>query len=135
MNSVQGHTRFSREHSSATPSVAPLDSSPSPKSCDKFSDQPARPSGMKLPVANAPVAVTSIPKYSEDDLQRIFKTVLEARVSVLTHVLAPTPVLASVPTAAPAPALIVAEVLRKKMKAHSLDIFYGKSYIDCYNFC
>ena len=48
---------------------------------------------MKLPITNAPATATSVPKYSEDDLQRIFKTVLEAQ--------APAPALV--------PALVVSE--------------------------
>ena len=45
---------------------------------------------MKSRVAEAPVATTNIPKYSENDLQKIFKAVLEAQAS------APNPTPASI---------------------------------------
>ena len=124
MTSVRGRGRPRRKCSSAAPSVTPLDSSPPPESGDELSDQPAGPL-TKPPVANAPAAANSIPKYSEDDLQQILRTVLEAQVP------APTPV----PAPAPAPAPIVAEAPRKKLKARSPDVYLEKSHMDCYNFC
>ena len=82
MTSVRGRGRPCREYPSVTPSVAPsiapLDSSLPLESDKELSDQPAKPSGTKPPVADAPVAITNVHKYSENDLQRIFKTVLEA---------------------------------------------------------
>ena len=103
-----------------------------------MSDQLAGPS-TKPPVANAPAGTNSTPKYSEDDLQQILKTVLEAQVPTLALILAPTPVLALVPVPtpapAPAPAPIVAEAPREKLKACSPDVYRGKSHIDYYNFC
>ena len=133
MISVQGRRRSRRERPSVAPSVAPSvipsvvpsiapsdalpNSSPSPES--EISKQPERPLGPKPP------ADTSISKYFEDDLQRIFKTVLEAQ--------APIPVPA--PAFALLSASVVSEVLREKLKACSLDIYRGKSYMDCYNFC
>ena len=126
MTSVRDRGRLRHERSSATPSVAPPDSSIFPESDDKLSDQPAGPLGTKSPIANTLAAAINIPKYPEDDLQQILKTVLEARVSTPAPVLAPTP--------APAPATIVAKILRKKLKAHSPDIYYKKSHMDCYNF-
>ena len=129
MISVRGRGRPRRERLSVAPSVVPSvapsvvpsvapsdalpDSSPPPES--EVSEQPEGPPGPKSP------AETSIPKYSEDDLQRILKTVLEAR--------AP----ASAP--APFPVPVVSEVSRKKLKARSPDVYHGKSHIDCYNFC
>ena len=80
--------------------------------------------GPKPPVANA-LAATSILKYSEDDLQRIFKAVLEAR----------APVPAPIPAPAPAPAPIVAKAPREKLKTRFPDLYCGKSHMDCYNFC
>ena len=132
MTSVRGRGRPRRKRSSAAPSVAPPDSSLPPESGDELSDQPAGPS-TKPPVANAPAAANSIPKYSEDDLQRILKTILEARVPAP----APTLVLAPAPIPAPAPALapIVAEAPREKLKARSPDMYCEKSHMDCYNFC
>ena len=81
-------------------------------------DQPAWPSETKSH-ANALAAATNIPKYSENDLQRILKAVLEAQ--------APTPT--------PTPALVVFEVSQEKLKARSPDVYRGKFYIDYYNFC
>ena len=77
MTSVQGRRRLHRKRSSAAPSIAPLDSSSPPKSDDELSDQLAGSLGTKPPIANTSAA-TSVLKYSEDDLQRIFKTILEA---------------------------------------------------------
>ena len=96
MISVQGCRRPRREHPSVAlsiapsvaPSFAPSDFSPSSES--KIFEQPDGPLEPKSP------ADTSIPKYSKDDLQRIFKAVLEAW--------APAPT--------PAPAFVVSEVLR-----------------------
>ena len=48
-------------------------------------------------------------------MQRILKTVLEARAPALT--------------------LAVSEVPRDKLKARSPDVYRGKSHMDCYNFC
>ena len=85
-----------------------------------MSDKSAGPTEAK-PLANAPAAVTSVPKYSEDDLQRIFKAVLEAQA----------------PVSAPAPFLapVVSEVSREKLKARFLDVYRVKTHMDCYNFC
>ena len=117
MISVQGRGRSRRERPSVTPfvalSVAPPDSSPPPES--EISKQPKGPLGPKSP------ADTSTPKYSEDDLQWILKAVLEARVP------APAPALV--------PAPVVSEVPWEKLKARSLDVYRGKSHMDCYNFC
>ena len=111
MTSVRGRGRPRRERLSVTPH----DSSPPPKS--EFSEQPVGPSGAKPPVTVIPA--TNVPKYSKDDLQRIFKTVLEAR--------------APAPTSTPAP--VVSEVPQDKLKARSLNIYCEKSHMDCYNFC
>ena len=108
MTSIRGRGRPRRKRLS----VALLDSSPSPES--EFSKQPDGPSRPKPPVAVVPAA--DVPKYSEDDLQRILKTVLEARVP------------------APAPAPAVSEVPRDKLKARSPDVYRGKSHMDCNNF-
>ena len=146
MTSVRGRGRPCRERPSVTPSVAPsitpFNSSPSPESADELSDQPAGTSGGKL-LANSPLAANSVPKYSEDDLQRIFKAVLEAR--ALVPAPAPPSVPASAPTSVPAPAPapapvltpapVVAETHREKLKARSPDLYCGKSHMDCYNFC
>ena len=126
MTSVRGRGRLYRKHYSVAPFVAPSitppDSFPPPESGDELSDQPARSSRVKSHVAKASTT-TSVLKYSEDDLQRILKAVLEAE--------APIPI--SIP--APTPALIVAETPWEKRKVRSPDVYRGKSYVDCYNFC
>ena len=120
MTSIRGCRRFRQKHLSAASSVAPLDFSLSPESGDKLSNQPAGPLGEKF-IVNAPAAATSVPKYSKDDLQQIFKAVLEAQ--------------APVPVPAPAPAPVVSKVPWKKLKARSPNVYCGKFHIDCYNFC
>ena len=123
MTSIRSRRCPRRERPFIAPSVALfvtlLDSSPPPKSGDEFSDQSAGPSGTKLPVADAPVTSTNVPKYSEDDVQRMFKAVLEA----------------PAPTSAPVPAPVVSKVPKEKLIACSLNIYCRKSHIDCYNFC
>ena len=126
MTSVREHGCLRHKRSSATLSVALPNSSPPLESGDKMFDQPARPSGTKPSVTNAPAAI-NIPKYSEDNLQQIFKSVLEARALAF----ASTPVLAPASTLA----LIVAEAPREKLKARSSDVYRRKFHIDCYNFC
>ena len=142
MTSIRGHSRPHQEQlfvsPFATPSVAPFVNSSITSSVaflvtpfvafsvafpdfflplkSEISKQPNKPPSPKFPIA-----VTSIPKYSKDNLQRIFKVVLEAQA------LAPNPT--------PTLALVVSEMLREKLKACSLDIYCGKSYMDCYNFC
>ena len=117
MTSVQGCGRPRWEHLSAAPSIAPPDSFPASKLSDELSDQSARPSRTKS-LAYAPTAATSVPKYSKDDLQRIFKAVLEAR--------------ACAPTPAP---VVISKMPWEKLKAYSPNVYYVKSHIDCYNFC
>ena len=108
MTSVWGRKHPRRERPSVVlsvaPSITPPDSFPPPESGNKLSNQPAGPSGTKPSVADALTTATSVPKYSENDLQRIFKAVLEAQ--------APTAVLIDV----------VAEVLREKLKAYFPDV-------------
>ena len=72
---------------------------------------------------DAPVTAINIPKYFEDDLQKIFKAVLEAQ--------APT----STPDPTLTPALVVFEAPQEKLKTRFLDVYCGKFHIDCYNFC
>ena len=116
---VWGHKYPCRECPSVSPSVAPPDSSLPPKSGDKLSNQPARPSGTKPPVIDAPIAAINVSKYSKDDLQKIFKAILEARAPVFD----------------PAPASVVSEVPQEKLKARFPDVYCGKSHMDCSNFC
>ena len=119
MTSVWGRGRLLWKRPSdvsfVAPFVAPLDSSPPLKLGDKLYDQLARPSRTKLPVANASATTISILKYSEDDLQRIFKAVMEAW--------------------APAPALIVSELPLEKLKIRFANVYRKKSHMDCYSFC
>ena len=129
MTSVRGCGRLCRKRPSialsVTPSVTLPDSSLSPKLDDKLSNQPVGPSGMKPSVADIFAAATSISKYSENNLQRIFKAVLEAW----------APALFLAPAFFPAPTLVFSETPRKKLKACFPNVYRGKSHIDCYNFC
>ena len=101
MTSVRGRRHSRWESSSVASSVTFFNSFLSLKLDDKLSKQPTGLSKIKLLVTIALVAAINIPKYSEDDLQRIFMTVLEARALALTLVLA----------------LAVSKVLRDKLKA------------------
>ena len=138
MTSAQGCERLCRKHSSVAPSIAPFvtlpDSSLPPESGDELSDQVAGPSGAKPPIANT-FAATNIPMYSKDDLQRIFKTVLEARAPILTPAPVPTPIPVPAPATTPAPAPIIAEAPREKLKSRSPNVYHGKSLMNSYNFC
>ena len=107
MISVQDRGRLHRERPSVAPSVAPFDSFLPPESeiSEYFDGTPGPKSS----------ATTSVPKYSEDDLQKIFKAALEAR--------------------AFAPAFAASEIPREKLKTLSPDVYCGKSHMDYYNFC
>ena len=122
MTLIQGRGRPRRERLFVAPSVAhsiaPFDSSLPPESGDKLSDQLIGPSGAK-PLADDPATATNIAKYSEDDLQRILKAVLEARI----------------PSPAPAPAPVITKVSQEKLKTRSPDVYLRKFHMDCYNFC
>ena len=132
---VRGRGHLYRERPSVAPSVAssvaPLNFFLPLELGNKLFNQPAGPSEMKPLIADALIAATNIFKYSENDLQRIFKAVLEAQTPVSNPALAPS--------SAPAPSLalapVVFEVPREKLKAHFPDMYRGKSHIDCYNFC
>ena len=113
--------RFSVTPLSITPSfVAFLDSSPLLES--KFSEQPDGLLVAKLPIPIIPTTAIDILKYFKDNLQWILKTILEVQTPISTPVL----------VIAPAPA--TSEVPRDKLKARSPDVYYGKSYMNCYNF-
>ena len=72
-------------------------------------------------------ANSSVVGYSEDDLQRIVKTILEAR-----------PFLP--PASAPVPAPVIATALHyegpceRLLKAWFPDVYRDKTYMECYNF-
>ena len=112
MISIQSCSCPRRKRLSVASSVA-FPSSSSPSKSESFK-QSNRALGLK-----SPAAATNVPKYSKNDLQRIFKAVLEARTLALTF----------------APAPIISKVPRKKLKAFSPDVYCRKSHIDCYNFC
>ena len=95
MISIRGRGCPHREHTSERPSG----SSPPPK----FSHD-------EIPV-NPPVVEPSVAKYTEEDLQRIFRTVLEARAPPSDN------------------------ICEKPFKVRSPDVYCGKSHIECYNFC
>ena len=114
MTSIQGRSRPHQEH----PSVALLDSSLPPKS--ELSKQPIGPSKVKPPVTVVAIAATNVIKYTKNDLQRIFKTILKAQT------LAPVP----------ASTLVTSKESRNKLlKARSSGVYCRKFQMDCYNFC
>ena len=94
MTSIQGRGRPCRKCTSK----GPLGSSPLPESINDKTL--VNPPAVKLPVA----------KYTEENLQKILRTVLKAR----------------------APSDGTRE---KPLKARSLDVYYGKSHMEFYNFC
>ena len=95
MTSIQGRGRPRREQASEGPSG----SSPPPESSHDEA------------LVNPPADESPVAKYTEEDLQRILRMVLEAR--------APP-----------------SDGARKKpLKARSPDVYRGKSHMECYNFC
>ena len=113
MTLVQGRNCFRQECSFISPSIALPDSFIPPELGNKLFEHPAGRPKTKPLIVVALIAVINIPKYSENDLQRILKTVIEKR----------APVPASAPT--------VFKVSREKLKARFLDVYCAKSYIDC----
>ena len=116
MTLVQGRSRPCRE----CPSVALLDSSPSLES--EFFEQPAGYWRAKLLITVVSVTATDVSIYIKNDLQQIFKTILEAGGPALAPALAPVPATSEEPW-------------DKLLKARSPDVYYEKSHMDCYNFC
>ena len=117
MTSVQERGCPCWEHPFVTSFVVLSDLSLPPKS--EFSKYLNGPSKTKPLVAIVPVVATNVPKYFEEKLAEIIMTVLEAQ--ALASTLAPAP--------------IISEVLRDKLKAHSPDVYHEKFHMDCYNFC
>ena len=72
-------------------------------------------------------ADSSVVKYLEDDLQRIIRTILEARPLLLP---APAPIPAPVLTPAPH----YESTYKRTLKAWFADIYWGKTHLKCYNF-
>ena len=72
-------------------------------------------------IASGPVNFFLV-RYSEDDLQRIFRTVLDFRPPALVPAL--------VDVAAPH----YEERDERPLKARFLDIYWGKTHLKCYNF-
>ena len=95
MTSIRGRGHPCREYASEGP---PRSSLPSESSQDEA-------------LVNPPAVEPPIAKYTEEDLQRIFRTVLEAR-------------------APPSDG-----ACEKPLNARSPDVYYGKSHMECYNFC
>ena len=74
------------------------------------------------PLAASGSADSSVVRYSEDDFQRILRTVFDSR--------PPAPVSALVVAAAPH-----YKGLRKQaLKVRFLDIYWDKTHLECYNF-
>ena len=97
---------------------------------------PAPAATRALTPAAAPVVVplvafrfanSSMVRYLEDNLQRIVRTIFEAR-----------PLLSLAPAPVPAPVVAAAlhyEGLRERpLKAWFLDIYWNKTHLECYNF-
>ena len=72
------------------------------------------------PLAASGSVNSSVVRYLEDDLQRILRTVLDSRP------LAPIP--------APAAAPHYEGLRERPLKAWFLDIYHGKTHLECYNF-
>ena len=66
----------------------------------------------------APAAINSMVRYLEADLQQIFNTVLETRSSALT----------------PQLFVFLDGLCKKPLKARFLELYCGKTHMECYNF-
>ena len=74
MTLIEGHSRLRKERSS----ISLPDYFPILKLDNNMSDQLAEPPRANLLVAVVPSVALPVPKYIKEDLQRIFKIVLEA---------------------------------------------------------
>ena len=81
---------------------------------------PALASAPVLPLTPAPADANATVRYLEADLQQIFRTVLEVRP------LAPAP--------APQPLVFPDGPCERPLKARFLELYCGKTHIECYNF-
>ena len=79
------------------------------------------------PLVASDSADSSIVTYSEDNLERIVRTIFEARPL-------PLPALAPVPAPVVATSLYYESVYEWLWKAQSPDIYRNKTHIECYNF-
>ena len=79
MTSVQGRNCLHRECPSVVLSnfflLLELD--------DKLSDQPTRPLEPHFPITIVFVAAPSVSKYTKENLQQIFKTILEVQIPII----------------------------------------------------
>lgn len=105
MISIQDCGRFCKKY----PSVALFNSFSSLESDDKLSDQPTR--SLKLYLTIVPTFTLFVFKYTKKNLQRILKTVLKARVFTTYE-----------------------KSQDKSLKACSQDVYYNRSYKNCYKF-
>lgn len=80
MNSVQDHGYSHKEY----PFVPLLDSFPTPELDDNLSDQFAGLSRANFPIAVISSTAFPVPKYTNKDLQRIVKTVLETQALIIS---------------------------------------------------
>lgn len=105
-------------HSSALnpPGSTPSRSTSPLEVLDELSEPPLL-SGHPTPAPDAPPSAPSAAKYTEEDLQRILKTLLEAR------------------TAAPAPITFPEGPRECPLKARFPEVYTGENHMDCYNFC
>lgn len=81
MTLVQGCNRSCKKH----PSVTLADFFSPPKLGVKLFNQPTRLLEANFPIVVVLTTVFSVSKYTEKDLQQIFKTILEARASTTSE--------------------------------------------------
>ena len=74
------------------------------------------------PLAASSSANSSVVRYLEDDLQRIFRTILNCKPPVPV----PAPVVAAVPH--------FEGLCKRPLKARFLEIYWDKTHLKCYNF-
>ena len=108
MTLIRGRGRLSRKRSF----VALFNFSLPSVSSDKLSDQPTGFSKTKLSIVVILVTTLTVFKYTEKDLQQIFKTVLEAQAPITSK-----------------------KPWDKSLKARFPDVYHKKSHIEYYNFC
>lgn len=108
MTSIQGRRGLYRERLS----LAFFDSFPLPELDNNLYDQFVRSLKVKFLIAVIPATTPSVPKYTEEDLQRILKTILEVWAQIISK-----------------------KFLNKSLEACVPDMYCDKFYIECYNFC
>ena len=85
-----------------------------------FAPTPIPASAPALPLAPAPVDADATVRYLEADLERILRTVLEARLLA--------------PTLTPKPLLFPDGSCERPLKASFPELYCGKTHMECYKF-